>query len=240
MVKANKQIGIVTPLANEEATLIKYTSSLFTAVKKLKLSVRVYFVIDKASHDQTLTLSRQLAKKYPGLTVIYAPKNQNVVDAYLVGFKTALKDSCDYIIEMDAGFSHQPKEISGFIEKLNQGFDCVFGVRPLWSPFYAVPFARRVYSLSGTILSNLFLGTRLADMTSGFEAFTAKALKKMITSPLLSTGHFYQTEMRLRAHRLNLTMTTVPITYRFPSKSVNRKSLLNAWKTLFWYSIHRK
>lgn len=238
MAQGNRKIGIVTPLANEELTLAKYTQALFAAIKKLKFPVQVYFVIDKASQDQTLTLSRQLTKIYSGLRVIYAPKNQHVVDAYLAGFRRAIQDSCEFIIEMDAGFSHQPGEINRFIDKLNQGYDCVFGVRPLWSPFYSVPLSRRFFSLSGTVLSNLLLGTRLPDMTSGFEAFTSLALKKIIRSPLLSTGHFYQTEIRLRAHRLNLKITTVPITYQFPSKSVNRESLLNALQTLWYYCFH--
>src|SRR3989339_433205 len=238
MAQRNKQFAIVTPLANEGIMLTKYCQTLFSQLEKLPDQFTVYFVIDKASIDNPLALPRRLARKYRDLQVIYAPENRHVVDAYLAGFRQALRDNCNYIIEMDAGFSHQPKEISHFVDKLKQGFDCVFGVRPLWSFKYRVPLSRRFFSLVGTVFSNLFLKTRLIDMTSGFEAFTTPALKKILATPLFSTGHFYQTEVRLRAFRLKLKTDTVPITYRFPSKSVNWRSLKNALTTFVCYLTH--
>lgn len=238
MAKTNIRIAIVTPLANEAQTLKSYARELFCELQKIAHQFTVYFVIDKASKDQTLEIAEVLAQKYPNLEIIFEPKNKNVVGAYLAGFRKAIKANFDFIIEMDAGFSHQPREIIRFVNKLGQGYDCVFGVRPLWSPLYHVPFNRRFFSLAGTVLANLLLKTRLSDMTSGFEAFSRQSLKKIIVTPLFSTGHFYQTEIKLRARRLGLSISTVPITYRFPTNSISRISLDNAAKTFWHYLWH--
>ena len=238
MAQRTQSYAIVIPLANEAKTLNRFTLVLFAALEKLLGRYTVYFVIDNASKDNTLTLARNLSRQYHNLKIVYAPRNRHVVDAYLAGFDKALKDKHQFLIEMDSGFSHQPSEIKYFVEKLKRGYDCVFGVRPLWSVSYSVPVMRRFYSLVGTVLSNLFLKTQLSDMTSGFEGFNALAIKKILNTPLLSTGHFYQTEIRLRANRLGLKTATVPITYRFPSKSVNWRSLRNALTTFAHYLTH--
>ena len=95
------------------------------------------------------------------------------------------------------------------------------------------PLFRRMLSKNGTRATNLFLGTRMFDMTSGYQGFHRKIVGEFIDYPFKSKAHFYQTEMRylLRKKRYQ----EIPIHYRAPSKSVSKKAIRNAWKTLLYY-----
>ena len=95
------------------------------------------------------------------------------------------------------------------------------------------PLKRKALSRGGSMLANLLLGTRLADMTSGFQGFHADVVKQLLEYPLRSTAHFYQTEVRylLRKHRF----MEVPIHYKAPSPRVSKSAIRNAWQTLIFY-----
>ena len=93
------------------------------------------------------------------------------------------------------------------------------------------PLYRKILSSGGTILANLVLGTKLKDMTSGFEGFQADVLKKMNLDKFLSTGHMYQTEMRFYCRNLNTI--EVPINYIGSKSSIKFKSVTEALKLLF-------
>jgi len=99
------------------------------------------------------------------------------------------------------------------------------------------PMKRAFLSRGGTFLSNLLLGTKLADMTSGFEAFDREVVKKIITYELKSQAHFYQTEIRylLRYTRYK----EIPIVYKLPSASVSSKAIRNSIFCLCHYFFRR-
>jgi dolichol-phosphate mannosyltransferase len=225
------KIGIVIPVANESETIKAFCEDLIKNIYQLKINAKVFIVIDNASTDNTKTILEKIVKKNQLVELIYEPKNRNVVDAYVRGFREAIKNKCDFIIEMDGGFSHLPSELHKFIQGYKEGYDCVFGIRPLWSINYKVPLKRRLLSLGGTILSDLLLGTRYKDMTSGFEGFRLAVIKQILKKPLQSKAHFYQTEMRFRAK--NFRNKEVYITYNNPTPRVGFGSVYNSFSTLF-------
>jgi len=244
MVKRNKKYmndkfsyAIVIPVANEADNIKIFYKELLRQLTKIKINFKIYFVTDNVSKDGTVQILKKLSTNNYKVSVIFEPKNQNVVDAYVRGFNQAIKEKNDYVIEMDAGFSHQPREILKFVKKLRKGYDCVFGTRPLMSHKYKISIKRRIFSLGGTILSNFLLGTKLPDATSGFEAFKSSILSEILKKQLMSKGHFFQTEIRYRAKSYNIS--TVNIHYSFPSNSVSRKSLLNSIYVLFAIFLNR-
>ena len=93
------------------------------------------------------------------------------------------------------------------------------------------PFYRRILSQGGTFLANFVLGTRLKDMTSGFECFKCSVLERMNLDAFLSTGHMYQTEMRFYCR--NLRTIEVPIHYVGTASSLKGSSVLEALRLLF-------
>ncbi|MBR6238489.1 MAG: glycosyltransferase, partial [Lachnospiraceae bacterium] len=163
---------------------------------------------------------------------IYYKESRGVISCYLEGFRRALADGAERIIEMDGGGSHKPEELGQFVEKLDEGYDCVWGSRFIsGGSISEQPLYRRILSGGGTMLSNIVLGTKLKDMTSGFEAFQADVLKNLNLDAFLSTGHMYQTEMRFYCRNLNTI--EVPIHYTGGSSSLKFRSVTEALRILF-------
>jgi dolichol-phosphate mannosyltransferase len=229
--------AVVIPLANEEAELPEFAEAL-RAVMDAAEGGTVYFVVDRVSKDRTRECCEELEKRDPRFITKWIPENRNVVDAYVNGFRHALGDGHEIILEMDGGLSHDPRAIPAFLRALNEGNDCAFGSRYInGGSMVDSPLKRRFLSKGGTILAQWLLGSKLADMTSGFQGFRRSVLMKVVDYPLLSKAHFYQTELRhlLRKQKL----IEVPIHYRAPSPRVSKGAIRNSLAVLLHYLIRR-
>jgi len=224
--------AIIIPMANEENEFSMLVDALIQVLDYLQ-SGKVYFIVDNVSKDRTLELCRGLSEKDNRFATVWAPENRNVVDAYMRGYKEAYGHH-DFIIEMDAGLSHDPRAIPMFLRVLNEGNECAFGSRFInGGSIWQSSFNRTFLSRTGTILSNILLGTRMKDMTSGYQGFHKSVVKELIEYPLLSKAHFYQTEVRyLLRHRRYIE---VPIHYRAPSPRVSKKAIMNSISVLLHY-----
>ena len=226
-------LGVVCPMANERDTAAAFVREVLAACAPSRFKAVTFFaVLDRASCDGTLDLLRELEADVPQLRVVWAPENRSVVDAYLRGYREALDAGCDWVLEIDAGYSHQPSDIPAFFEKMLEGHDCVFGSR--FCPGGRISessLRREVISRGGTLLVNLLLGTRLTDMTSGFELFSRAALEAILRKGIHSRGHFFQTE--IKTHCRGLRVAEVPIHYRAASDSVNNNVLKDAFLNLW-------
>ena len=233
----NFNFALVIPMANESKDLNRFVLALTDLLDKLHCG-HVYFVIDSVSSDNTLELCQSVSQLDTRFTTIWAPENRSIVDAYIRGYKEALKNKHDYIIEMDAGMSHDPQAVPMFLRVLNEGNECAFGSRFInGGSIFQSNFKRTFFSKVGTLLSNVLLGTKLQDATSGFQGFQAHIVEKFTYYPLLSKAHFYQTELRylLRETRF----IEVPIHYRAPSPSVSKKAIKNSFSVLGHYFLQR-
>jgi len=229
--------GLVLPLANEENDFQPFFGHLAEALRPFP-DARAYMILDNVSKDRTMELCREFTAQHPQFVVIFEPENRNVVDAYIRGYREALSRGHDLIIEMDAGYSHDPAAIPQFLAAFAEGYSCVFGSRFIrGGSMQDAPVKRRFLSRGGTILANLLLGTKLKDMTSGYQGFTKDIAAKFAYYPLRSRAHFYQTELRylLRGY----TYKEIPISYKTPSPSVRAASVLNSLGTLFYYFVRR-
>jgi dolichol-phosphate mannosyltransferase len=227
----------VIPLANEEVEFPELTEALKLVMDAVEGGT-VYFIIDRVSKDRTLECCRELECRDPRFVTKWIPENRNVVDAYINGFREALKDGHEIIIEMDGGLSHDPRAIPAFLRALNEGNDCAFGSRYInGGSMVDSPFKRRLLSKGGTLLAQWLLGAELADMTSGYQGFRRAVLLKVVDYPLLSKAHFYQTELRhlLRKQKL----IEVPIHYRAPSPRVSQGAIRNSVTVLIRYFLLR-
>ena len=225
-------LGIVCPMANERSTAAEFVKAVLEQCKGFK-SVKFFAVFDNACKDGTYDLLKNRRDKPTQLQLVWAPENKCVVDAYVRGYREALEADCDWIMEIDAGFSHQPAEMPQFFEKMAEGCDCVFGSRFCKGGGFAErPLSRYIISRGGSILTNVLLGTKLKDMTSGFEMFTSGALRKVLDKGIRSRGHFFQTE--IKTYCRNMRAAEVPIHYRAPSQNVTTAIIIDAFKNLFW------
>ncbi len=229
--------AVVIPMANEEKDFIPFINILTETLNK-NPGGSVYFIVDNVSKDRTLEICNQHSAKDNRFKTIWAPQNRNVVDAYINGYKEALQNGHEYIIEMDAGLSHDPTIIPQFLESLCDGYECVFGSRFIRGGGISDSNWKRLFlSKVGTILANTLLGTSMYDMTSGFQGFHAEVVKKFAFYPLLSKAHFYQTELRYLLRYTNYL--EIPIQYRAPSPSVSKKAIVNSLSVLFYYFKQR-
>ena len=223
-------LAIVCPMANEGKRSIDFVDAVLAECRAFR--DRTFLVIlDRATKDNTRDLLNEHAKTTPELKVIWAPENRSVVDAYVRGYAEALRLNADWILEIDAGFSHQPRDIPVLFKKMQEGYDCVFGSR--FCPGGSISdSSRKRYWISwgGTILTNLLLGTKLHDMTSGFQLFTSDALRKIIDRGIHSRGPFFQTEMKTYARHMKVA--EVPIHYCAASHDVGSKQLKDAFINL--------
>jgi dolichol-phosphate mannosyltransferase len=229
--------AVVVPMANEEQDFFPFIEVLSTALADSPGGT-VYLIVDSVSKDRTRQLCETLSSNNPSYKTIWAPENRNVVDAYLRGYREALANGHDYIIEMDAGLSHDPLALPLFLQTLQEGYDCAFGSRFIPGGSIAESNWRRfVLSRFGTLLSNLLLGSRLRDMTSGYQGFTAAVVAQFVHYPLLSKAHFYQTELRYLLR--GKTYRELPIHYKAPSPRVSSKAIRNSFEVLFHYFFRR-
>lgn len=225
-------------MANEAPDFNPFTLALKKVMDSLGSGV-AYLIVDTVSKDNTLDLCRNLSALDSRFITVWAPENRNVVDAYIRGYKEALKGDYKYIIEMDAGLSHDPSSLPTFLDLLRSGkVECVFGSRFMkGGSMDDSPAARKSLSKTGTILSTILLGTRLKDMTSGFQAFTREVVEKFTAYPLKSKAHFYQTELRYLLRKRKYL--EVPIHYKAPSPSVSKKAIRNSIESLLYYFFRR-
>jgi dolichol-phosphate mannosyltransferase len=229
----NNDWAVIIPMANEESTFSELISVLSPVLDILDSGV-VYFVVDKASKDSTLELCENQSRKDARYKTIWAPENKNVVDAYMRGYREALNAGHKFIIEMDAGLSHDPRALPMFIRVLNEGNECAFGSRNINGGSNAdSPFRRRFISTAGTVLANIFLGTRMKDMTSGYQGFRSYVVKQILEYGLKSKAHFYQTEVRYLLR--NSRYMEVPIHYRAPSPSVSDNAIKDSLRVFYYY-----
>ncbi len=122
------RLGIVCPMANESETAEAFVKAVLSHCGEFR-DVRFFAVIDKVSSDNTLDILQRLAVVAPSVHVLWAPENTCVVDAYVRGYREALAWGADWILEMDAGFSHDPGRMPIFFARMAEGNDCVFGSR---------------------------------------------------------------------------------------------------------------
>jgi dolichol-phosphate mannosyltransferase len=154
-----------------------------------------------------------------------------VVDAYFRGYEEAIELGCEWILEMDGGFSHRPEEIPRFVEAMERGFDFAAGSRFIKGGSHHGSLRRYLVSRGGSLLTNCLLGTRMRDMTSGFECFTRAALRFVVDRGVRSRAHFFQTE--IRAMLASWNWVEIPITYTNPSNSVGKAQIADAMRCLW-------
>ena len=231
------KLGIVCPMANERSTAVDFVSQVLEKCSGFK-SVKFFAIFDNSCKDGTFDLLKNMPNKPAELEVVFAAENRCVVDAYIYGYQKAISEDCDWLLEIDAGFSHQPKDIPQFFDKMNQGYDCVFGSRFCkGGSFSDAPLGRYLISRVGSIATNILLGTKLKDMTSGFEMFTKEAMQKVLSVGIKSRGHFFQTE--IKAYCRKMKITEVPISYSTPSENVNTTVIMDAFGNLFRLFVKR-
>lgn len=172
-------------------------------------------VIDDGSPDGTATIVKSLMIQFTDRLFIEERSGKlGLGTAYIHGFKWALKNQYDYIIEMDADFSHNPNDLDRLIEACEQGADVSVGSRYVkggatenW------PLDRLIYSKGGSAYTRIITGMPVKDPTAGFVCYKNKVLAAIDLDKVNFIGYAFQIEMKFASWRLGFKIKEVPILF---------------------------
>lgn len=180
-------------------------------------------VVDDGSPDGTGEIADELAANDDAIDVLHRSSKQGLGPAYAAGFDWGLDHGADILCEMDADFSHNPDDLPRLVEAVTDGADLAIGSR--YVPGGGVenwPWHRRWLSRGGNLYARFMLGTRVNDMTAGFRAFRADALRELDFGGCEASGYGFQVEMAWSASRTGLDVREVPITFKDRTRGTSK------------------
>jgi dolichol-phosphate mannosyltransferase len=175
--------------------------------------VRV-LVIDDNSPDGTGELADRLAAELGYVDVLHRERKEGLGPAYLAGFRRALADGTELVLEMDCDFSHDPADVPRLIAAIEEGADLALGSRYVkggavrnWG------LLRRIVSAGGSLYARVLLGSQVRDLTGGFKCYRREVLETIDLDAISSKGYAFQIETTYRALRAGFQVVEVPITF---------------------------
>jgi len=177
------------------------------------LGVRV-LVIDDNSPDGTGELADSLARELDFVSVLHRERKEGLGPAYVAGFRRALADGAELVLEMDCDFSHNPQDVPRLIAACEDGADLALGSRYVagggtenWGR------GRRFVSTGGSWYARVVLGVNVRDLTGGFKCYRRRVLEHIDLGAIRSKGYAFQIETTYRAIRAGFTVVEVPIVF---------------------------
>jgi dolichol-phosphate mannosyltransferase len=181
-------------------------------------------IVDDNSPDGTGALADALTALDDAVHVLHRAGKEGLGAAYRDGMRWGLGRGFDVLVEMDADGSHQPEQLPRLLEKLAFA-DVVVGSR--WVPGGGVvnwPIERKILSRGGSGYARFALGVPVRDVTGGYRAFTADALRRIDLDAVLSQGYCFQIDMIWHAAAAGLKIAEVPITFVERERGVSKMS----------------
>jgi dolichol-phosphate mannosyltransferase len=170
-------------------------------------------VIDDNSPDGTGELADRLALALPHVQVLHRERKEGLGPAYLAGFRRALADGADVILEMDCDFSHDPADVPRLIAASEEA-DLALGSRYVAGGAVANwGLVRRAISAGGSLYARLLLGVAVRDLTGGFKCYRREVLETIDLDAITSKGYAFQIETTYRALRAGFRVVEVPIRF---------------------------
>jgi dolichol-phosphate mannosyltransferase len=201
---------VVVPTYNEADNLPTITGELLAqGVDGLEI-----LIVDDASPDGTGQVADDLARRYPGIFhVMHREGKLGLGTAYVQGFKWALEHGADFVIQMDADFSHSPAYIPKFLELIEE-YDVVVGSRYVEGGQLDERWGIGRWFLSwwaNSIWTRLILGVHTKDATAGFKCWRRSALQRIGLDRIRSNGYVFQVEMAYVSEKIGLRIFEAPI-----------------------------
>jgi dolichol-phosphate mannosyltransferase len=227
MRRVSDRVLIIVPTYNERENLPELTAAVFRQLPQANI-----LVVDDGSPDGTGDVADAMATADPRMKVMHRAGKLGLGTAYIAGFQLALAEGYDYVFEMDADFSHDPRYLPDLLERARAGADLVIGSRYIdgggtinWG------IGRQIISKGGGLYARTILGVKVRDLTSGFKCFRRRALEALPLGQIRSEGYSFQIEMTYRLLRAGFTVEEVPIVFvdrRAGHSKMSRRIFLEA------------
>ncbi len=226
------QATVVIPTYNERENVQRIVPALLNGREGLRV-----LIVDDNSPDGTADVARQLGKEDPRIAVLVRPQKQGIGPAYLAGFQRALEDGADFVVQMDADFSH-PVDMVPELLRLATDHDLVLGSRYLKGiTVVNWPMSRLLLSYYGNLYARWVTGLPVADVTGGFKCWRRELLARIPLSEVRSNGYAFQIEMTYRAWRLGARLCETPILFldrTVGDSKMNKRIALEALWIVWW------
>jgi len=231
-----KKALIIIPTYNEADNIFKLINEIF--LQHFGAIMVNILIIDDNSGDGTAEIVKKLND--PRVHIIERPSKMGLGTAYITGFKYAIEKGFDFVFEMDADFSHDPKSLPQFLEKIEE-YDLVIGSRYIEG--IAVvnwPLSRLMISIGASYYTRIITFLPVKDVTAGFMCYKVDSLKKIDLNSVRSNGYSFQIEMKFRMWKKKMKLVEIPIVFIDRSAGVSKMSkkivheaMFMVWKLLF-------
>jgi len=201
---------LVLPTYNEADNIRRFIETVLECAPGIHV-----LVIDDESPDGTGGIVDELGSAHQGVRVIHRRHERGLGSAYRTGFRKVHGEPYDVVVTMDADFSHDPREIPAMIRIVEAGADVVVGSR--YCPGGRIadwPWHRRALSKWANRYTQIMLGVRASDCTSGYRAYRADALDAIETENVPGDGYVFLSQIIYRAGKAGLTIAEHPITFK--------------------------
>ena len=223
---------VVIPTYNERDNIEMLVRQILSQSDSLET-----MVVDDNSPDGTGDIVDRMAADNPRVHVLHRAGKMGLGSAYREGFREALERGADFVMEMDADFSHDPCMLPLFLESMNH-YDVVIGTRYLngvsvvnW------PIRRLILSYCANVYTRLITGLTISDCTGGFKCFRRAVLESIDLDSIKSDGYSFQIEMNYRCVEKGFSVGEIPIIFidrhagtSKMSKKIMLEAVLMVWK----------
>lgn len=199
---------VIIPTYNEIENIPEIVKAIFRQEKDVSI-----LVVDDSSPDGTGEAVKKMQAMYPQLHLLTRSGKEGLGRAYIAGFQWALEKGYEFIVEMDADFSHRPEDLSLILKAAEQN-DFVIGSRYVdggatvnWT------LMRKIISRGGSFYSRMILGFPVRDWTGGFNGWKAKVLEGIDLPTVRSNGYSFQIELKYKACKKGFKFKEVPIVF---------------------------
>ncbi len=226
---------VITPTYNEADNAERLINAILSQDSEVEM-----LIVDDNSPDGTGAIVERMQAGNSRIHLIKRSGKMGLGTAYVAGFKYAIEKKFDYVMEMDADFSHDPNEIPNFLKKIKD-FDVVLGSRYIdgvrilnW------PIGRLILSYGASLYTRIITGMSIKDTTGGFKCFRRKVLEAIDLNAIHSNGYAFQIEMNFKAWKKGFKIVEHPIIFvdrthgtSKMSKNIIYEAVFLVWKLKF-------
>lgn len=219
---------VVTPTYNEAENIEAFITQVLSRAPGLEI-----LIVDDNSPDGTGDLVARLSGQNSRIHLLRRPRKMGLGTAYVDGFRYAIAHDFDFILEMDADFSHNPDEIPRFLEKITEcdlvlGSRYTNGVRVVnW------PIRRLLLSYAANVYTRIITGMPVKDATGGFKCFRRAVLEAIDLTQVRSNGYAFQIEMTFKAWAKGFRVCEHPIIFVDRRSGVSKMSRKIVYEAVF-------
>jgi dolichol-phosphate mannosyltransferase len=200
---------VIIPTYNEARNIASLVPEILAQDPRIEV-----LIVDDNSPDGTGRVAEEMAEQDGRVHVLHRPAKQGLGTAYRAGFRWALERSYEFIFEMDADRSHDPRHLPEFLGAAGEA-DLVLGSRYLHGRVTVVnwPMTRLILSYAANVYARVVTGLHVCDATGGFKCFRRRVLEAIDLDAVHSNGYSFQIEMSFRARRKGFEIKEIPIVF---------------------------